>query len=201
MPANPPPPRNLAVAVGSLSSLERLLEEEEEEEAEKDGRGAPSPAPEATAPPADLPPLLARAAPGEVLTLRSLADFEALVAGAGDRLVCVQASLTFCRPCKKFRPAVAALAAATPGVVFAHFFGNANETTKVLFRDVLRVPLTPGFAFYRGGKKVGPIHTGANAAALVGALRERARREGEDPVAGLPDGAEAELVARMKAGM
>jgi hypothetical protein len=195
----PAPPRNLAVAVGSLSSLERLLEEEEEEEAGAEATGGVLAVP-CTAP-SPPPALLARVAPGEVLTLRSLSDFEALLGSAGDALVCVQASLTFCRPCKKFRPAVAALAAATPGVVFAHFFGNANETTKVLFRDVLKVPLTPGFAFYRAGKKVGHIHTGANAGALVGALRERAARAGEDPLEGLPAGAEADLVARMKAGM
>jgi len=48
---------------------------------------------------------------------------------------------------------------------------------------------------------VGHIHTGANAGALVGALRERAARAGEDPLEGLPAGAEADLVARMKAGM
>lgn len=200
-PAPPPAPRDtLAVAVGSLSSLERLLEEEEEEGEGGAGGEAAAAALAAPAAPAAPSTSIIRHTPGEVTTLRSLSDFDALVAGAGDALVCVQASLTFCRPCRSFRGAVAALAAATPGVVFGHFFGNSNDSTKVLFRDVLKVPLTPGFAFYRRGAKVGPIHTGANAAKLVAALRERASGPGEDPLAGLPPGAEGDLVARMKAG-
>ena len=144
-----------------------------------------TPAP-AAAPAASPPAAAALPEPGTVMRIFGDADLADVSAAAGGRLVVVEAGLSWCRPCKRFAPAYAAFAQSYRGVVFLKFNGDSNAATKHLFKDILHVPQTPSFAFFRGGVQVGGLHTGANAAKLLAALQERVTAE-EDPLHGAPE--------------
>jgi Ca2+-binding EF-hand superfamily protein len=125
---------------------------------------APAPAPAARA------AATSAAAPGAVTSFFAAEEFEAAMAAHPDKLVVVMASLTWCRPCKKIVPAFDSLAAAYPGALLLKFYGNSNDGTKALFKDVLKVRVTPAFFFFRDKALVGSC-TGANAPRLEGNLR------------------------------
>lgn len=87
-----------------------------------------------------------------------------------DRLICLMASLTWCRPCKAFQKKYLNFAEHYPEVRFVKFYGNSNERTKTLFKDELKVKGTPWFYFYRNGEICGNT-SGANASKLEEAVR------------------------------
>ncbi|KAK9831857.1 hypothetical protein WJX81_002485 [Elliptochloris bilobata] len=117
--------------------------------------------------------------PGEVSLLESEEEFDAALVQHPQRLIVLEASLTWCRPCKGFERSYQKFAAHYASCVFIKFFGNANENTKYLFRDRLQTPLTPTFSFWRRGQKLHQ-HCGANNAKMEAVLQQLVSPE-EDP--------------------
>ena len=107
-------------------------------------------------------------------------------------------SVTWCRPCRALAKPYLALAEhfapssleARDGVVFAKLYGNASDDSKALFRDRLKVRVTPTFFVFGAAKPGEPTtvlhsHTGANKAKLEHAVREAIAAQGGD-VGGIP---------------
>jgi Ca2+-binding EF-hand superfamily protein len=121
--------------------------------------------------------------PGQVLTVFSEEEFDQILAANPDRLVCIQASLTWCRPCIGFEPTYDRFAKNYPDVIFIKFYGNSNELTKYLFEERLHTAQTPYFTFFRqGGRLHG--HYGANNEKLETYLQQHVSHA-ENPAAEL----------------
>ena len=74
--------------------------------------------------------------------------------------------------------------------MFAKLYGNASDDSKALFRDRLKVRVTPTFFVFGAAKPGEPTtvlhsHTGANKAKLEHAVREAIAAQGGD-VGGIP---------------
>jgi Ca2+-binding EF-hand superfamily protein len=95
-------------------------------------------------------------AKNKVHVLRSPEEFQEILDGIGQETVLVLfASLTWCRPCKKIQPQIEKLAAAygdACDVVWVKIYGNESDALKTLFKDQLKVRVTPSFFFFQGGK-------------------------------------------------
>jgi len=80
---------------------------------------------------------------------------------------------SFCRPCKAFQRIYAKMAAHYTNVHFLLVYGNENESTTTLVKDVLQLKVSPMFYFFRGnstGLKPVHAHSGAKDQKLVDAL-------------------------------
>ena len=105
----------------------------------------------------------------------------------------LMASVTWCRPCRALAKPYLALAGryapsspgAGDGVLFAKLYGNASDEAKLLFRDRLKVRVTPTFFVFGSANPGEPTtalhsHTGANKAKLEHAVREAIAARGGD---------------------
>ncbi|KAK9805892.1 hypothetical protein WJX73_001761 [Symbiochloris irregularis] len=108
-------------------------------------------------------------------------ELNAILQEYGEKLVVVEASMTWCRPCKGFERPFEKFAKAYENAVFMKFFGNANENTKHIFTTRLKAPHTPSFYFLRKGTVIHSF-TGANKEKLEGAMQTCLLPE-ENPVA------------------
>lgn len=108
----------------------------------------------------------------DVALIFSEAELDELLAAAGSaRLVVLFCGLTWCRPCKGMQRPFQRMAQHYPQLACIKLFGNANDQTKRLFKDRLRVRSTPSFIFFANGEQVGSS-VGANKEKLEVALRE-----------------------------
>ncbi|CAI5458731.1 unnamed protein product [Closterium sp. Yama58-4] len=106
---------------------------------------------------------------GKVLELNGREDFYELLRRHenDDRLVVLKATLTFCGPCVRIHPTVVKLAQRmSDTAVFARVFGDNNESTVTLMRE-LNIVEAPTFLFYRRGELLGR-YVGSGRGALVG---------------------------------
>ena len=114
-------------------------------------------------------------------------------AGSGDRLVCLEVGMTFCRPCKAFERTYKAIAECYTNVRFLRINGNENRSCTAVARDMLGVRSTPAFYFFRKGDET-PVasHTGANEARLRAALDSLLAPPGAADAVDAADGTGAE---------
>ncbi|KAF5833967.1 thioredoxin-like protein [Dunaliella salina] len=100
-------------------------------------------------------------------------ELDEALAGAGDgKIVIVFSALTWCRPCKGMqRPAHKLAERYKDSTVWMKLFGNANEQTKTLFKDRLKIRSTPSFIIFKDGE-VAYTQTGTNKEKLEAGIRE-----------------------------
>lgn len=117
---------------------------------------------------------------GSVTLFFSQAELDLVLEEHSDRLVVVEASLTWCRPCKGFEKTFQKFAAAFSNTLFLKFYGNSNENCKHLLEERLQVPYTPTFCFFRKGAQIANV-TGTNRGRLYAMLLDLLKPE-ESPL-------------------
>ena len=133
-----------------------------------------------------------------VTSVYSEEELDDLLASRGGAPTVLMASVTWCRPCRALAKPYLSLAEryapsardASDGVLFAKLYGNASDEAKLLFRDKLKVRVTPTFFVFGAAAPGEPTtalhsHTGANKAKLEHAVREAIAARGGD-VGGAP---------------
>lgn len=120
--------------------------------------------------------------PGRVTMFFGEEELDFILSEFGQRLVVVEASMTWCRPCKGFERAYERFASVYEQVLFTKFFGNANDNTKHIFTTRFQIPKTPTFLFLRQGTVVHRFN-GASKEKMEEALQSFLLPE-ENPVAG-----------------
>ncbi|CAB9508453.1 Thioredoxin F-type, chloroplastic [Seminavis robusta] len=109
--------------------------------------------------------ILSRPAPLKaVVDVDSEAAFDKTIKSAGDSLVIVDYSTTWCGPCKVIAPKFDELSEKYPDAVFLKVIGDATpEASKLMKREGVRS--VPSFHYFVGGEKVDVVN-GANAEAI-----------------------------------
>lgn len=107
---------------------------------------------------------------GDVTLIFSEEELDELARDYEEQLMIVFCGLTWCRPCKAMQRPYQKLADLYSGAVFVKLFGNANNNTKSLFKDRLRVRSTPCFLFFRRGQLLETV-VGSNKEKLEAAIR------------------------------
>ncbi|XP_005807280.1 thioredoxin-like [Xiphophorus maculatus] len=104
-----------------------------------------------------------------VREVKDLADFESILKGAGNKLVVVDFTATWCGPCKQIGPQFVALSeqAENKDVVFLKV--DVDEAEDV--SSQCKISCMPTFHFYKNGEKVFEF-SGANLATLKSKLEE-----------------------------
>ena len=134
------------------------------------------------------------AAGGSLVTsVYSEEELDDLLASRKGAPTVLMASVTWCRPCRALAKPYLRLAEryapsardAGDGVLFAKLYGNASDEAKLLFRDKLKVRVTPTlfvFGAAGAGEPTAALHshTGANKAKLEHAVREAIAARGGD---------------------
>jgi len=87
---------------------------------------------------------------GGVEQIPTKADFDKKLAEAGDKLVVVDFTATWCGPCQRIAPVFVKLADELPDVVFIKVDVDENEETSA----ACGIACMPTFQFYKGGKKI-----------------------------------------------
>ena len=88
-----------------------------------------------------------------VSEINSIADLDAAVKGAGDKLLVVDYSTTWCGPCKIVLPKYVALSEKYPGVAFYKCVGDLSLDGGALMK-AQGVRSVPAFHFWKDGSKV-----------------------------------------------
>ena len=99
---------------------------------------------------------------GGVAMLATKADFDKCLTDAGDKLVVVDFTATWCGPCQRIAPVFAKLAEEMPDIVFVKVDVDENEETA----GACGIQAMPTFQFYK---------TGAKAHEFSGASEEKIR--------------------------
>jgi thioredoxin 1 len=106
--------------------------------------------------------------------LRAVADvgsedaFDKVIKGAGDKLVVVDYSTTWCGPCKVIAPKFDEFSDKYTNAVFLKVIGDASpEASKLMKREGVRS--VPSFHYFVKGEKVDVVN-GANAEAIEAAI-------------------------------
>ncbi|XP_060921984.1 thioredoxin-like [Limanda limanda] len=102
-----------------------------------------------------------------VYEVAGLDDFQKQLKNAGDKLVMVDFTATWCGPCKQIGPYFVQLAAEYPNVVFLKV--DVDEADDV--SASCEIKCMPTFIVYRGGKKVDEL-SGANRDKLLEMLKK-----------------------------
>mmetsp|Transcript_2424 Transcript_2424/g.7206 ORF Transcript_2424/g.7206 Transcript_2424/m.7206 type:complete len:181 (+) Transcript_2424:25-567(+) len=87
---------------------------------------------------------------GGVAMLTTKAEFDKALADAGDKLVVVDFTASWCGPCQRIAPVFAALAEEMTDVVFVKVDVDDNEETAA----ACGIQSMPTFQFYKSGAKV-----------------------------------------------
>lgn len=107
---------------------------------------------------------------GTVSVIFSEGELDEVLAKHSKRLVVMFCGVTWCRPCKGVSKPYERMADLYDSAVFLKLYGNANISTKNLFKR-LKIRSTPSFLMFRGGEVVGQC-SGANKERLEAAIRE-----------------------------
>mmetsp|Transcript_1823 Transcript_1823/g.3281 ORF Transcript_1823/g.3281 Transcript_1823/m.3281 type:complete len:104 (+) Transcript_1823:716-1027(+) len=99
-----------------------------------------------------------------VRMLETKAEFDEVV--AGDKLVVVDFTASWCGPCQVIAPIFAGLAETYGDVVFVKVDVDANEETAA----ACEISAMPTFQYYKGGAKVDEL-VGASKDALEGKIK------------------------------
>lgn len=89
--------------------------------------------------------------------INSAADLEAALASAGDKLLVIDYSTTWCGPCKIVAPKYSALSDKYPDVLFYKCVGDLTPDGAALMK-AQGVRSVPAFHFWKGGSKVLSSH-------------------------------------------
>mmetsp|Transcript_23558 Transcript_23558/g.51026 ORF Transcript_23558/g.51026 Transcript_23558/m.51026 type:complete len:146 (+) Transcript_23558:153-590(+) len=107
-----------------------------------------------------------------VLDVDSEAEFDKKIAEAGDSLVIIDYSTTWCGPCKVIAPKFDELSDTYPDSVFIKVIGDATpDASKLMKREGVRS--VPSFHYFKSGEKVEVVN-GANAEAIEAAIKKHA---------------------------
>mmetsp|Transcript_24917 Transcript_24917/g.47213 ORF Transcript_24917/g.47213 Transcript_24917/m.47213 type:complete len:145 (-) Transcript_24917:333-767(-) len=107
-----------------------------------------------------------------VVDVNSEAEFDAKIAGAGDALVVIDYSTTWCGPCKVIAPKFDELSDKYADSVFVKVIGDASpDASKLMKREGVRS--VPSFHYFKNGAKVDVVN-GANAEAIEAAIKKHA---------------------------
>eukprot|EP00581_Thalassiosira_minuscula_P003506 CAMPEP_0183745894 /NCGR_PEP_ID=MMETSP0737-20130205/66477_1 /TAXON_ID=385413 /ORGANISM="Thalassiosira miniscula, Strain CCMP1093" /LENGTH=147 /DNA_ID=CAMNT_0025981573 /DNA_START=180 /DNA_END=623 /DNA_ORIENTATION=- len=107
-----------------------------------------------------------------VVDVGSETEFDEKIAGAGDSLVIIDYSTTWCGPCKIIAPKFDELSDAYPESVFIKVIGDATpDASKLMKREGVRS--VPSFHYFKNGEKVDVVN-GANAEAIEAAIKKHA---------------------------
>ncbi|KAL3760480.1 hypothetical protein ACHAWU_004918 [Discostella pseudostelligera] len=107
-----------------------------------------------------------------VLDVDSEAEFDKKISSAGDALVIIDYSTTWCGPCKVIAPKFDQLSEAYPNSVFIKVIGDATpDASKLMKREGVRS--VPSFHYFKNGEKVDVVN-GANAEAIEAAIKKHA---------------------------
>eukprot|EP00640_Fibrocapsa_japonica_P005927 CAMPEP_0113943346 /NCGR_PEP_ID=MMETSP1339-20121228/23198_1 /TAXON_ID=94617 /ORGANISM="Fibrocapsa japonica" /LENGTH=112 /DNA_ID=CAMNT_0000948191 /DNA_START=241 /DNA_END=579 /DNA_ORIENTATION=- /assembly_acc=CAM_ASM_000762 len=106
-----------------------------------------------------------------VTDIQSVGDFDKAVNdAAGDSLVVVDFSTTWCGPCKIIAPKFEEMSERYTDVIFLKVTGDANkETSQLMKREAVRS--VPAFHFWKKGEKIEKVN-GANADAIEAAIKD-----------------------------
>ena len=104
-------------------------------------------------PPLDSRVLRLSSALPVVNDINSAADLEAALASAGDKLLVIDYSTTWCGPCKIVAPKYSALSDKYPDVLFYKCVGDLTPDGAALMK-AQGVRSVPAFHFWKGGSKV-----------------------------------------------
>lgn len=105
-----------------------------------------------------------------VVDIDSEASFDKTISSAGDNLVVVDYSTTWCGPCRVIAPVFEEMSDTYPNVVFLKVIGDATpEGSKLMKREGVRS--VPSFHYFVGGEKVDVVN-GANAEAIESAIKK-----------------------------
>uniref|UniRef100_A0A6S9BEG3 Thioredoxin domain-containing protein n=1 Tax=Ditylum brightwellii TaxID=49249 RepID=A0A6S9BEG3_9STRA len=103
-----------------------------------------------------------------VVDIDSEAKFDKTIESAGDSLVVVDYSTTWCGPCKVIAPKFDELSEQYSDAVFVKVIGDASpDASKLMKREGVRS--VPSFHYFKGGEKVEVVN-GANAEAIEAAI-------------------------------
>eukprot|EP00622_Pseudochattonella_farcimen_P003451 FR738634.1.p2 GENE.FR738634.1~~FR738634.1.p2 ORF type:complete len:124 (+),score=9.71 FR738634.1:33-374(+) len=107
-----------------------------------------------------------------VAEVSSESDFDKAISGAGDSLVVIDFSTTWCGPCKVMEPKFVAMSDEFTGAVFLKVIGDSSpDASKLMKREGVRS--VPAFHFWKNGEKLDMVN-GANVDALQGAITKYA---------------------------
>merc|ERR1711998_316770 len=87
---------------------------------------------------------------GGVAMMGTKADFDKALTEAGDKLVVVDFTASWCGPCQRIAPVFTKLAEEMPDVVFVKVDVDENEETA----QACGIQAMPTFQFYKGGAKL-----------------------------------------------
>jgi thioredoxin 1 len=117
------------------------------------------------------------ASPASALSMRvveidSATAFDNTISSAGDALVVVDYSTTWCGPCKVIAPKFEEFSDKYPDAVFLKVIGDATTTASELMKRE-GVKSVPSFHYFKGGEKVDVVN-GANADAIEAGITKHA---------------------------
>merc|ERR1719401_1199124 len=105
-----------------------------------------------------------------VLEISSQEEFDKALGSAGDSLVVIDYSTTWCGPCKVIAPKFEEFSDAYPDAVFLKVIGDASpDASKLMKREGVRS--VPSFHYFKSGEKVEVVN-GANADAIESAIKK-----------------------------
>mmetsp|Transcript_25158 Transcript_25158/g.40898 ORF Transcript_25158/g.40898 Transcript_25158/m.40898 type:complete len:149 (-) Transcript_25158:191-637(-) len=107
-----------------------------------------------------------------VLDVGSEAAFDETVSGAGDKLVIIDYSTTWCGPCKVIAPKFDEFSETYPDSIFVKVIGDATpDASQLMKREGVRS--VPSFHYFKNGEKVDVVN-GANSEAIEAAIKKHA---------------------------
>ncbi len=105
-----------------------------------------------------------------VVEVGSTAEMDTVLGAAGDSLVIVDYSTTWCGPCKVIAPVYEELSDQFTDVVFVKVMGDAtSDSGELMKRENVRA--VPAFHFWKGSKRVHEF-TGAKKDALLEGIEQ-----------------------------
>nr|O96952.1 RecName: Full=Thioredoxin; Short=Trx [Geodia cydonium]CAA76654.1 thioredoxin [Geodia cydonium] len=94
--------------------------------------------------------------------LKTKADFDQALKDAGDKLVVIDFTASWCGPCQRIAPKYVEMAKEFPDVIFYKVDVDENDETA----EAEKIQAMPTFKFYKSGKALSDYVQGANEAGL-----------------------------------